>query len=117
MLGADTVYEFSRKLALRVFLKGLREPIGSLMRTKNPLDLNSALNMLTNDFQFHNETNKNKSSDPTQSNINRPIDTKPMTNNTTNRKPNYINQFRHPQDIPHTSTQSRTPMFQPNQQA
>lgn len=46
---------YFRNLALRVFLRGLREPLGSLMRTKNPPDLNSALNMLTNDFQTNIE--------------------------------------------------------------
>lgn len=44
--------QFSRNLALRVLLRGLKDPIGALMRTKNPPDLNSALNMLTNDFQI-----------------------------------------------------------------
>lgn len=38
--------------ALRVLLRGLREPIGSLMRTKNPVNMNQALSMLTNDFQL-----------------------------------------------------------------
>lgn len=44
--------EYAKKLALRVLLRGLHEPIGSLMRTKNPSDLGEALSMLTNDFQF-----------------------------------------------------------------
>lgn len=39
------------KLGLRTLLKGLKEPLGSLMRTKNPDNLGEALNMLTNDFQ------------------------------------------------------------------
>lgn len=49
--------EYFRQYALRILLKGLKEPIGSLMRTKNPIDLNSALSMLTNDFQFLNKQN------------------------------------------------------------
>lgn len=44
--------EYSRNLALRVLLLGLRDPIGSLMRVKNPANLNAALGMLTNDFQI-----------------------------------------------------------------
>jgi len=48
----ETLIRFNRNLALRAFLKGLKEPLGSLMRTKNPEDLTSALSMLTNDFQF-----------------------------------------------------------------
>ena len=42
--------QYCQKLALRVLLRGLKEPIGSLMRTKNPNTLQNALNMLTNDF-------------------------------------------------------------------
>jgi len=50
--------QYCNKFALRVLLKGLREPLGSLLRTKNPEDLNSALNILTNDFQYFNSYNK-----------------------------------------------------------
>lgn len=50
--------EFFRNYALRILLRGLKEPIGGLMRTKNPSNLNSALSMLTNDFQF--EINQQK---------------------------------------------------------
>lgn len=50
---APILIQYSRAFALRVFLKGLKEPLGQLMRTKNPPDLNAALQMLTNDFQFH----------------------------------------------------------------
>lgn len=51
-MGAQTdVKTYIGKLGLRTFLRGLREPLGSLMRTKNPGDLNEALNILTNDFQ------------------------------------------------------------------
>lgn len=39
------------RLALKVFLNGLRDPLGSLMRTKDPEDLDSALNLLTNVYQ------------------------------------------------------------------
>lgn len=52
------ISQYCRMYALRVLLRGLREPIGSLMRTKNPGDLNTALNMLTNDFQL--EINQQK---------------------------------------------------------
>ena len=44
--------EYSKKFSLRVPLRNLREPVGSLMRTKNSAHLSWALNMLTNDFQF-----------------------------------------------------------------
>jgi hypothetical protein len=57
---ARILVQYSKKFALRVLLRNLREPVGSLMRTKNPVDLSSALNMLTNDFQF--ETDRKPSS-------------------------------------------------------
>jgi len=44
--------DYFRNYALRILLRGLKEPLGSLMRTKNPVDLNIALSMLTNDFQM-----------------------------------------------------------------
>ena len=53
-----TLATYHRNLALRVLLRGLKD-IGSLMRTKNPSDLNTALHMLTNDFQLENTTNTN----------------------------------------------------------
>lgn len=37
---------------LRVLLRGLKEPVGFLIHTKNPNNMNQALNMLTNDFQL-----------------------------------------------------------------
>lgn len=53
--GAQGVMcSYVQNLALRVLLRGLHEPLGSLMRTKNPTSLGEALNMLTNDFQFKN---------------------------------------------------------------
>ncbi|XP_024085864.1 uncharacterized protein LOC112128227 [Cimex lectularius] len=57
---ADTLGEFCRKLGLRILLKGLREPMSSLLQARNPSDLNEALNMLTNDFQ-HQSTQVSKS--------------------------------------------------------
>lgn len=50
--GSQVLVDYARKLGLRVLLRGLHEPVGSLMRTKNPSTLEEALNMLTNDFQF-----------------------------------------------------------------
>lgn len=43
---------YASGLALRVLLRGLKDPVGSLMRAKNPSDLSAALHMLTNDFQI-----------------------------------------------------------------
>ncbi|KAI5755100.1 hypothetical protein M8J77_014183 [Diaphorina citri] len=46
------VKEYVAKLGLRTLLRNLKEPLGSLMRTRDPKDLNEALNMMTNDFQI-----------------------------------------------------------------
>lgn len=43
---------YFQKYAVRILLRGLKEPLGTLMRTKKPEDMSSALNMLTNDFQL-----------------------------------------------------------------
>ncbi|KAL1490082.1 hypothetical protein ABEB36_012826 [Hypothenemus hampei] len=69
-----TLTGYHRSLALRVLLKGLRDPIGSLLQTKNPSDLNDALNMLTNDFQLgkmQNSTFKQKPSNFRSQNFNK----------------------------------------------
>lgn len=55
-LSRPYLIEYLRNYALRILLRGLKEPVGSLMRTKNPSDLNQALNMLTNDFQLDIKT-------------------------------------------------------------
>uniref|UniRef100_A0A8D8VRL0 Uncharacterized protein n=1 Tax=Cacopsylla melanoneura TaxID=428564 RepID=A0A8D8VRL0_9HEMI len=46
MMGNEiSMKEYVATLGLRTFLRGLREPRGNLMRTKNPKTLNEALNM------------------------------------------------------------------------
>lgn len=44
--------QFFKGLALRVFLRGLKEPLGGLLQARRPGDLDAAHNLLTNDFQF-----------------------------------------------------------------
>lgn len=39
-------------LALRCFLLHLKEPLGSILRTRQPADLNTALGWMTNDYQL-----------------------------------------------------------------
>lgn len=51
-LDQANLRQYINKLALRTLLKGLKDPLGSLMRTKDPQNLGEALNMLTNDFQI-----------------------------------------------------------------
>lgn len=48
---ANILLENYKKLALRCFLLHLKEPLGSLMRTRQPDDLSTALSWLTNDYQ------------------------------------------------------------------
>lgn len=50
--GNEHLKKFVSDLGLRTLLRGLKDPLGSLMRTKNPRDLNEALNILINDFQI-----------------------------------------------------------------
>lgn len=52
-----SLQKYVSKLALRVLLRGLKDPVGSLMRTKNPDSLQAALNMLTNDFNIETQHN------------------------------------------------------------
>uniref|UniRef100_A0A0A9Z9Q8 Retrovirus-related Gag polyprotein from transposon HMS-Beagle n=1 Tax=Lygus hesperus TaxID=30085 RepID=A0A0A9Z9Q8_LYGHE len=58
------------KVALRAFLMGLNEDIGRLLITKGPTDLNDAIKILTNEYQFPNLRKKYldrpKGSPPTQ---------------------------------------------------
>lgn len=68
----STTQEFANNLSLRVLLRGLREPLGPLLRTRNPKSLGEALNMMTNDYQIEppkthprpNYTNKNNNQFP-----------------------------------------------------
>ncbi|KAI5721729.1 hypothetical protein M8J77_024965 [Diaphorina citri] len=50
--GKNYVNTYINKLGLRTFLKGLKEPLGSLMRTRDVKDMNEALNLLTNEYQI-----------------------------------------------------------------
>lgn len=49
---------YFKRFALRVFLMGLNEPLSSLMKTKNPNDLNEALNILTNHGSLYNKVGR-----------------------------------------------------------
>lgn len=108
--------EYFRNYALRILLRGLRDPVGSLMRTKNPRNLSAALNMLTNDFQL--EINQTK---PYKTNIHNNQQNKSNIKphfNQQNRNPHYLSQqssrpqnyvqsFRPTQNYP-TTTQTNT---------
>lgn len=75
---------YASGLALRVLLRGLKDPVGSLMRAKNPSDLSAALHMLTNDFQIESAKKYD------HQNIKKP---NPLP------KQNHFNNFRHFQQL------------------
>lgn len=113
----DVLCTYARQLALRVMLRGLQEPLGSLMRTKNPKTLEEALNMLTNDFQFKN----NKFFQTSRPNIPQkpqymPI-RKPMPNHQFHQhNPNYLHRQPHNQPQRHivpNSIQRTNQTYQP----
>lgn len=56
----EILAQFCKNVAVRVFLRGLKEPLGSLMRTKKPDDLNQALNIMTNDFNLEYKQKSNQ---------------------------------------------------------
>lgn len=72
--GATHVATYISKLALRTFLKGLKDPLGSFVKTRNPKDMNEALNLLTNDFQMDAKrtTHENTSHNPNNTLNSRP---------------------------------------------
>lgn len=49
---ADSMIAHYQHLALRCLLLNLREPLGSILRTRQPADLNTALSWMTNDYQL-----------------------------------------------------------------
>lgn len=57
--NAPILIENYQKLALRCFLLHLKEPLGSLLRTRQPKDLATALSWLTNDYQHMQGRNPN----------------------------------------------------------
>lgn len=73
---------YFQNYAVRILLRGLKEPLGNLMRTKSPTDMNSALNMLTNDFQIESHLRLHQ----TQK-FNATPKQKQFINNTHNRPP------------------------------
>lgn len=83
---------YGQNLAIRSFLKGLKDPLKSLLQSRNPTCLNTALRILTNDFQFESQRAMNK---PTIQQIpNRPI---PKQNFKPLHKPVHVPNFEKPQ--------------------
>lgn len=57
---ANVRIAYFRNDALLILLRGLRESIGQLMRAKNLADMNTNLNIQTNDFPFENASQPTK---------------------------------------------------------
>lgn len=57
-IEAKTLTQFSQKMALRVFLKNLNNPLGDYLSTRNPNNLNEALHIITNDFNVNDKVVK-----------------------------------------------------------
>lgn len=105
--GTNHIATYISKLALRTFLKGLKDPLGSFMRTRDPKDLNEALSLLTNEFQmdakrttqestFYNSKPGQRSSKPNNTNPNTPhIPFRPAPQS---QKPSYFPQYNHSQN-------------------
>lgn len=66
---ATAIQQFVADLGLRVLLRGLKDPLGALLRTKDPKTINEALNVLVNDFQIETTTRTSKTSQVQKSNI------------------------------------------------
>lgn len=109
----EILSQFFRSYTLRILLKGLREPIGSLMRTKNPQDLSSALNMLTNDFQI-NMSNASQSSSKNTSNKTNHQKIKPQFNNFNRQYQTFQNQQPIFQNFQRPLALTNSPFNQPN---
>ena len=88
-----TFIEYGQKLAIRSLLKGLKDPLRSLVQTRNPQTLAGVSKILMNDFQYeagrtmnvHNSTQsrvlpKQNFIQPKSTNIIRPINILQFTN-------------------------------------
>lgn len=105
--NAKVLIAYFQTYAVRILLRGLKDPLGHLLRTKNPQDLNSALNMLTNEFQLeskqrHQNFNIKQKQLPINQNINNrspfvknnpQLIYRPLPSNNFNKPPQIQNQF------------------------
>lgn len=73
---------YFQRVALRVFLLNLKEPLGQILRTRQPADMGSALCMLTNDYQTM---------------VTHPKQNKSQTNNTPQNQKSYNGYNKNPQ--------------------
>lgn len=113
----DIIAQFCKNVAVRVFLRGLKEPLGSLMRTKNPDNLNQALNIMTNDFNIEYKQKSNQKQSVFNHHnpqMNRPVQNQNMRPQFSNFRPNnsqnqFSNQYRQSNNF------NPNNVFRPNQ--
>lgn len=110
-----------QKLALRVFLLNLREPLGSALRARNPGTLSEALGIMTNEAQMHpnlrkpSSVNQQKTNFPQKSNNNAPggfkFQPNPQNKGQYFKAQNSGQQNQRPQNLPQgTRPQTNTPV-------
>lgn len=83
-----------KRLALRCFLLQLKEPLGSILRTRQPPDLGTALSWLTNDYQTLANNVRGKSpqnSNSRSSQVSNPHNFAPKQQNYQNYRANFQN--------------------------
>lgn len=84
--------EHFQRVALKTLLNGLNDPLGSLMRTKDPQNLETALNLLTNTYQKEINSQKfNKNFNTNQNNSKPRLNfAKPANNFVPNFNPSFM---------------------------
>lgn len=106
--NAEILIENYQRLALRCFLLHLREPLGSLLRTRQPNDLATALSWLTNDYQHLQQHPRNANNNQSR---NFPQKNNPVVNPSHQKsQPSQLNRTY----VPGNSTFSRPQYQQPN---
>lgn len=117
---SSVLIEFAQKLALRVFLKNLNNPLGDYLATRNPESLNAALHILTNDFNVADRVQpRDFGLRPTtqtyQTQFKPPPYTPPMNGGNTIKSKQHTHQFNRPQTNNNATRQeyrSGRPQFQ-----
>ena len=113
---SSVLIEFAQKLALRVFLKNLNNPLGDYLATRNPDSLNEALHILTNDFNITDRIHQNnRPSQPYQTTQFKPPPyTPPINGNNKINPKQYSHQNNRPQtyNAPRPEYRSGRPQFQ-----
>lgn len=117
-----TTLKLMERVALRGFLMGLNEDIGRLLIIKGPTDLNDAIRILTNEYQFPNLRKKylEKPKFPKPTQPNHQTSNKNFVKNDQNKwnknlhKPGPSNKQEGTYKKPYVATQPQKPNTKPN---